>query len=247
MKNSLQKIALVAHACISFVFVLLTVLILFNFLPLNFLDGSLVVDSIVLVLVSILVICYVALTAYLLYTNFSQQQMLKYVELYRDSTATVMATSKTIKKLVASNAQLVGGIKIEKVRIGTDGKYGVVLIVWVQVSSEQVSYTLDTLRCLCEDTFLQVLGLRFSSIDFKVEKIEGSYQPSVQTAQQQAKTLQAERNFARDCYEDPLCDNCAEVVEQEGGLAPQKNQPNQQQETQHQDKDGDGAQDTASK
>ncbi|MBO5866785.1 MAG: hypothetical protein J6Q55_01865, partial [Clostridia bacterium] len=62
--------------------------------------------------------------------------------------------------------------------------------------------------CMCEDSFNQVLGLRFSSIDFKVEKITGHYQADIETARQQAKTLEAERKFARDCYQYPLCDDC---------------------------------------
>ena len=210
MKKTLEKFALIAHACISCVFVLLTVMILFNVLPLNFVNNSLVVDSIVLVLIVVLAIIYAGLTAYLLYCALNQNQLLKYVELYRDSTASVMATSKTVKSMVTENAKRVGDVKVNKIKISNASKYGLILKVWLEVSSDKVSFTLDTLRCLCEDSFNQVLGLRFSGIDFKIEKINGNYQPSVEEAQQQAKTLAAERKYVRECYQDPLCEKCDE-------------------------------------
>ena len=238
MKKPLEKVALIAHVCISFVFVLLTVLILFNVLPLNYLEGALVVDSIVLVLIGVLAFFYVALTAYLINNVLNQNQLLKYVELYRDATATVMATSKTIKKMVVENANQAGNVKVSKVRIANDGKYGLILKLWVSVSSQEVSYLLDTLRCMCEDSFDQVLGLRFSGIDFKVEKISGNYQPDLERAQQQAKTLEAERNLARECYQDPLCEDCQQAVTDcsQCNDTPDKDgkQPSPPQETQQQ-------------
>ena len=226
MKKTLEKIALIAHASISFIFVLLTVLILFNVVPLNYVEGSLIVDSIVLVLIGVLAFFYAILTAYLIFCAFNQNQLLKYVELYRDSTATVMATTKTIKKMATENAKRVGNVKVSKIRVSNDGKYGLILKVWLSVSSNEVSYLLDTFRCMCEDTFKQVLGLRFSSIDFKIEKISGSYQADIEAAQKQAKTLEAERKYASDCYNDPLCQDC----DQDGCEQPTQ----QQEETQQQ-------------
>ncbi|MBR2974907.1 MAG: hypothetical protein IKC47_04100 [Clostridia bacterium] len=210
MRRNFKKIAMIAHAGISFIFVLLTVLILSNILPLNFQDGAVVVDSVVLVLIIVLALFYVGLTAYLLYCTFNQTQLLKYVELYSDSTTSVMATSKTIKRMVTDNAKQLGTVKVNKIRISSDGKYGLILTVLVHVKSDEVSLELDTLRCMCQDTFFKVLGLRFSSINFKIEKINGHYKADTAEAKQQAKTMDAERKYARDCYEDPTGDKCDE-------------------------------------
>ena len=223
MRKPLEKIAMIAHAGISFIFVLLTVLILFNVVPLNYVEERLVVDSVVLVLIAVLAVFYAGLTAYLLYCVFNQTQLLKYVELYSDSCTTVMATSKTIKRMVMDNAKRLGGVKVKKIRISSDGKFGLILRVLVQVSSDEVSFTLDTLRCMCQDTFDKVLGLRFSSIDFKIEKIDGKYQADVQTAKQQAQTLDAERKYSRDCYQDPLCEKC--TPQQDDQPVEQQTQP----------------------
>ena len=231
MRKPLEKIAMIAHAGISFIFVLLTVLILFNILPLNYVEEALVVDSIVLVLVAVLAIFYAGLTVYLLYCVFNQNQLLRYVELYRDSTATVMATSKSIKKMAVENAKRQGSVKVKKIRITSDGKYGLVLKMWVVVKGSEVALTLDTLRCMCQDSFKEVLGLRFSSIDFKVEKIIGQHQPDIETAREQAKTLEAERKYASDCYQDPFCEKCT---------PPQDEQESGEQDAQPTDDDADG-------
>ena len=213
MRKTFEKIATIAHAAISFIFVLLTLLILFNVLPLEYVEQKVAVDSIVLVLLAVLAVFYAGLTAYLVYCAFNQTQLLKYVELYRDSTATVMATSKTIKNMAVENAKRLGNVKVQKVRISSDGKYGLILKLWVSVKGSEVSLTLDTLRCMCEEAYSQVLGLRFSSIEFKVEKITGHYQSDVETAKKQAETLGAERNHARDANQDPSSDKCGETAQ----------------------------------
>lgn len=227
MRKTFEKIAIIAHAAISFVFVLLTVLILFNVLPLEYVEERVSVDSIVLVLIAVLAVFYAGLTAYLVYCAFNQTQLLKYVKLYSDANTKVMATSKTVKRMVEDNAKRLGSVKINKIKISSDGRNGLMLRVNVQVSCEEVSMTLDTLRCMCQDTFNKVLGLSFTSIDFKIEKIAGKYQADVETAKKQAQTLEAERKYAREVYLDPLCEKCGEMEENQPTEQPvqEKSQP----------------------
>ena len=206
MKKAIDKVAIVAHVCISCVFVLLTLLILFNVIPIQYENNAVVMDSVTLVLVISLSVVYVIITLYLLYVNFSQNQMLKYVELYRDSSSAMTASAKTVKKMVVNNAAIAGKVKVKKVKIASDGDVGHKLKVWVEVSTDEVSFTLDTLRCLCEESFTKMLGLKFSSIDFKIEKIHSNFKPDLEKAKEKAKTMDAERKYSKDCYNQPAAE-----------------------------------------
>ena len=68
MKKIAEKVAVVAQICITLVFVITTLLYMFNIIPEN---SALANNGVLGVLVGILAIVYLGLSAYIIYVNFA--------------------------------------------------------------------------------------------------------------------------------------------------------------------------------
>ncbi|MEG2014729.1 MAG: hypothetical protein RR086_03265, partial [Clostridia bacterium] len=85
-RGSLEKVAIVAHICITFVFVLLCILLTFGVITLTVaVDTISTGDRILQVFILALGVIYVALSIYLIYLNFSDQKTLRAIVLFTDS------------------------------------------------------------------------------------------------------------------------------------------------------------------
>ncbi len=213
MRKIADKVVLVAHISISAIFVLVTILMFINVIPLTFDNGLLVIDGFVMALVMILAGIYIALTGYLLYSAFAQRNVVKQVLLYADEYNETNATSTVIRKIANSSAKLVNGVKVKKLRItaGEKGKLHMKLTVTVQ--SDDVAYTIDTLRCLLVEHYASVLSLTFDSIDFNITHINSNNIPDIDKAQKQAEVLRAGRVIIQEISEQPLVEEgCIDPV-----------------------------------
>ncbi len=201
MKKLAEKVALVAQICITFVFVLVCILYMAGTITP---EATWQNNTIVFVLVCVLAVIYIGLSAYMLYMHFSERMALKNILLYSDSESTTHSTSKVIKRIAADNSKLVEGVRVRKVQIRPDDKMGFKMRVTVEIKGENASFAIDKLRCLLADSFKNVLGLKFSTIDFRIKKMTTSYVPDVEKAEKQAAVLNAERTYNKDCYEQPI-------------------------------------------
>ncbi len=204
MKKIADKVVLLAHMAISAIFVLVTILMFVNVIPLNFDNGLLIIDGFVLAMVLILAGIYVALTVYLLYSIFAQRNVIKQVLLYADEYNETNATSTVIRKIANSSAKLVSGVKVKKLRITAGDKGKLHMRLTVAVDSDDVSYTIDTLRCLLVDHYATVLSLTFDSIDFSITRIHSSRTPDIAKAKTQAEALRSGRVVAQELAEQPI-------------------------------------------
>ncbi|MEG1705915.1 MAG: hypothetical protein RR291_00270 [Clostridia bacterium] len=203
-RGSLEKVAIVAHICITFVFVLLCILLTFGVITLTVaVDTISTGDRILQVFILALGVIYVALSIYLIYLNFSDQKTLRAIVLFTDSESTTKATRNVINHIVKSASKMVQGIKIRRIQINNDDKMGFKLKVTVEIVGE-LGEVVDQARCVLADSFFKTLGVRFSTIDFNIKKLSNSYTPDIEQAKKQAELLRAQRVMTDDIYRDPL-------------------------------------------
>ena len=200
MRKITEKIAIIAQVCITFIYVLTTILYITGVIPYN--DG-LRNNGVFVTLLIILAIVYGLLSAYIIYVNFSESEYLRQILLYCDSESATHANVKVIRNIVRSCAKKVDGIRVRGAKMRMDEKQGFGITIKIDANTSQVSQSIDKLRCLIADAFKNTLGLTFNSINFVIRRLKSSYTPDEQKAEEMAKTLGEQRELSADIYEDP--------------------------------------------
>ncbi len=209
MQKIAEKVAIVAQICITFVFVVTTLLYLFNVIPEN---AALANNGVLGTLVAVLAVVYLLLSGYIVYINFSDAESLRQVLLHCDSESATHANAKVIKNIVKSCCKRVDGVRVRRVKMRTDEKHGLIVTLKVDISTHNMSQSIDVLRCLLADAFKNTLGLTFNSINFVVRKLKNRYKPDINKAERLAKTLTQQREISADIYDQPFTDNCEECA-----------------------------------
>ncbi len=209
MRKIAEKVAIIAQIIITFVFVTTTLLYLFNVIPEN---TALANNGVLATLIAVLAIVYLLLSGYIIYVNFSEKENLRSILLHCDSESATHAGTKVVKNIVRSCAKKVNGVRVKKMKVRLDEKNGLVFTLKVNVSTHNVSESIDVLRCLIADAFKNTLGLTFSSINFVIKRLKTHYKPDVEKAEKLAKTLTQQRELSADIYEQPFVDNCEECA-----------------------------------
>ncbi len=209
MRKIAEKVAIIAQICITLVFVITTLLYLFNVIPEN---TALSNNGVLATLIGILAVAYMLLSAYIIYVNFSDNEVIQQVLLHCDSESATRASAKVIKNIVKSCAKKVSGVRVRKVKMKLDEKRGLSVTLRVNVATHNVSESIDILRCLVADAFKNTLGLTFNSLNFEIKRLKSSYRPDVAKAEKLAKTLTQQRELSADIYEQPFEDNCEECA-----------------------------------
>lgn len=223
MKKTIEKIAVIAHICITFIFVLLACLILFNALKIEYdAQGNAQVDSIVVVIIAVFAAVYVGLSAYLIYSAFTERNLLKEVLLYSDKGSLTKASASVIKNIAIEDAKALDGVHVKKVQIRPDEKLGFKMKVFVRVEKDNVSLALDTLRCMLEDSYVNILGLHFSAIDFRIDKMKSEYRPSVDVAEAKAKYINEKRMESKTAQQAEQQEEVSEQLTKQESSAPQQ-------------------------
>ena len=189
MKNVFSRVALVAQISVSLVFVVWAVLTTFGVVASPYGEGG---ATALLVAVAVL---FFGLSAYLLYAAFFLKQSSQDVLLYSNAESSTKSTQKVVKEVVRRNANAVGKLKLKSVKIFPDDKLGFRLLVSVKLRSGDAT-SLDALRLLCEESFAETLGVKFTSIDFKICDMKGVRVPDVDRA---VKEAERQAEMRRQC------------------------------------------------
>lgn len=205
MRKVTEKVAIIAQICITLVFVITTLLYISNVIPER---EALANNGMTATLIVILAIVYALLSVYLLYVNFSEREALRQVLLFCDSESATHANVKVVRNIVRSCAKKVSGVRVRRVKMRIDEKQGFVITLKVNVSGNELSVTIDKLRCLIADSFKNTLNLTFNTINFEIARLKSHYTPNVERAEKLAKTLTEQRELSADIYEQPFQDNC---------------------------------------
>ncbi len=199
MRQTLEKIALVAQISVGVIFVLFVI-----FIPFGVLDMEIFDNSLVRIFLAILSVLFVALSIYLLVSFFSGNGALRKLLLFSDSESKTMTTAKVIKSLVVREGKKVEGIYVKKIKILQDDKYGFKLRVTVGITGNDVEESVDTLRCMIADSFYNGLGVRFNSIDFVVKHLRPKYMADLEESKKQARILKEKRDCSKQYIHEPL-------------------------------------------
>lgn len=175
MKKIAEKVVLVAQICITLVFVLTTVLYMTGVLAYTNTEGS---NGVTFILIIVLAIVYVALSAYMLYVNFSERESLKKILLFADCHSSTRTNIKVLYNVVRGCEEKVDGISVKKLRVRTDEKGGLIAIFNVKVSADNIAKSIDDLRCLLVESFRETFGLTFNAVNFEIDRLKGKYQPN---------------------------------------------------------------------
>lgn len=200
MKKIAEKVAIVAQICITLVFVLTTVLYMANAIPQQ---ENWNANGVMNVLMIILAVTYLAISAYILYVNFSEAANLKRVLLFCDSDSATHATVKVIHNIVKGCAKEVNGIKVKKIRIRSDEKAGFIATLSIEVTAESVAENINKLRALVSKSFYETLGLKFNTVNFSIEKLRGHYAPNDKIVEEVAEELTEAQEESADNYHEP--------------------------------------------
>ena len=200
MKRIAEKVVLVAHICVTFVFALLTVLYVTNAIPQEDVSDN----SIVLVLLLVLAVVYVGLCAYLLYVAFSEKVNVKRILLYYDSESETRAKSNVVNNIVNGCAKQVRELKVQKVKVRLDEKLGLIATIYVKASAENISESIGRLRKLLIDNFKTTLGLTFNAINFEISQLTKKFVPDeAKSKAQNEKVTKTETNAVADAEKKP--------------------------------------------
>lgn len=187
MKKTIEKVALVAQTVIALIVAIISLLMALGNIPTLSTDGT--SGKVVLVLVCIFSGLYLAFAIYNLYMAFSDRNVLRYVMLTADNDKSTSASGKVLKKIAVSDSALVEGVKVRRLQVRPDEKMGFKMRVDVDVDSHEVNLALEKYRCLLIDSYINILGLKFSSIDFRIRKVTTNYTPDVTKAEQKAREI----------------------------------------------------------
>ena len=217
MRKITEKIAIVAQVCITLIFVVTSILYIMGIIPYN---EGLRDNGVFVTLLVILAIVYGLLSVYIIYVNFSESEYLRQILLFCDSESATHANVKVIRNIVRSCAKKVHGIRVRRVKMRIDEKQGFVITLKVNVSGDEVSTSIDKLRCLIADSFKNTLNLNFNSINFEIRRLKSHYKPNVERAEKLAKTLSEQREVSNSVYENPFEDSCETCNTTPSGTSP---------------------------
>ena len=224
MKKIAEKVAIVAQICITLVFVLTTVLYMSNVIPQQ---ENWQENGVLNVLMIILAVVYLAISAFILYVNFSENANLKRILLFCDSDSATHATVRVVNNIVRGCAKQVDGIKFKKIKIRSDEKAGFIATISIEVTADSVAENINTLRALVTKSFYETLGLKFNTINFNIDKLHGRYTPDTRVVEEVAEELTEQQEELADLYHEPV-----DIVEEPDTHTEQAEQAEQQETAQ---------------
>lgn len=187
--RKLQKVLAITFFVLSFIFLLLDLLFIFN--------GSFTIEDmqnrIVRVIVIVLAVLFFIVGIGMILEAFWNKEALSSIVLYSDRASSVKVTNSVIKNIVKKNAELIEGVKTRGETLYLDENGGVRMTVNVTVKNNDVDYAVDRLRCLLFDAFYEILGVEFTKIDFRVTALQPKYVPDMKKVDREAEDMKEKR------------------------------------------------------
>ncbi len=187
--RKLQKVLAITFFVLSFIFLLLDLLFIFN-------ESFTLEDMhnrIIRVIVIVLTVLFLGVGIAVIIEAFWNKEALSSIILYSDRASSVKVTKTVIKNIVKKNAALIEGVKTRGETLYLDENGGVRMSVNVTVKNNDVDYAVDRLRCLLFDAFYEILGVEFSKIDFRVTALQPKYVPDMQKVDEEAEDMKEKR------------------------------------------------------
>lgn len=186
MKKIFEKVVTITLGVISLFFVIMMLVTAFGGLELNDFD-----NSIVRALLICLAVIFAVLTGLAVFAAFQDNEKLSSVVLFKNKESATKATVAVVKRTAKRVVKEIPEAKLTKVQIVADDNGNVRLKVDVKLATDATMEVVTKVRALLIDTFANVFGIEFASIDFRIVKSKNSYVPSAAAVDQRVEELKA--------------------------------------------------------
>lgn len=186
MKKIFEKVVTITLGVISLFFVIMMLVTAFGGLELSDFD-----NSIVRALLICLAVIFAVLTGLAVFAAFQDNEKLSSVVLFKNKESATKATVAVVKRTAKRVVKEIPEARLTKVQIVADDNGNVRLKVDVKLATDATMEVVTKVRALLIDTFANVFGIEFASIDFRIVKSKNSYVPSAAAVDKRVAELKA--------------------------------------------------------
>ncbi|HQC55325.1 MAG TPA: hypothetical protein PKX91_06355 [Clostridia bacterium] len=186
MKKIMEKIISVALAVVSLFFVILILVTMYGGIEMESLS-----DPLVRALIFIMFGAFVLLSVFNIWTTFIDDEKLSDVLLFKDRESATKATVGVVKKTAKRVCKNVEEAKIRKVILHSDASGNISMNIEIKIKSDETLDVVTKVRALIIQTFDEVFGIEFASINFKVIKSKNTYVPTDKDVDTKVQELKA--------------------------------------------------------
>ena len=220
MKKIFEKVVTITLGVISLFFVIMMLVTAFGGLELSDFD-----NSIVRALLICLAVIFAVLTGLAVFAAFQDNEKLSSVVLFKNKESATKATVAVVKRTAKRVVKEIPEAKLTKVQIVADENGNVRLKVDVKLATDATMEVVTKVRALLIDTFANVFGIEFASIDFRIVKSKNSYVPSAAAVDQRVAELKATVEINKpeevaEAAEAEAAEAPAEIAEDTIGIIP---------------------------
>ena len=220
MKKIFEKVVTITLGVISLFFVIMMLVTAFGGLELSDFD-----NSIVRALLICLAVIFAVLTGLAVFAAFQDNEKLSSVVLFKNKESATKATVAVVKRTAKRVVKEIPEAKLTKVQIVADDNGNVRLKVDVKLATDATMEVVTKVRALLIDTFANVFGIEFASIDFRIVKSKNSYVPSAAAVDQRVAELKATVEINKpeevaEAAEAEAAEAPAEIAEDTIGIIP---------------------------
>ena len=219
MKKIFEKVVTITLGVISLFFVIMMLVTAFGGLELSDFD-----NSIVRALLICLAVIFAVLTGLAVFAAFQDNEKLSSVVLFKNKESATKATVAVVKRTAKRVVKEIPEAKLTKVQIVADDNGNVRLKVDVKLDTDATMEVVTKVRALLIDTFANVFGIEFASIDFRIVKSKNSYLPSAAAVDKRVEELKASVEINKPAEEATeaavATEASAEITEDTIGIIP---------------------------
>ena len=186
MKKIFEKVVTITLGVISLFFVIMMLVTAFGGLELSDFD-----NSIVRALLICLAVIFAVLTGLAVFAAFQDNEKLSSVVLFKNKESATKATVAVVKRTAKRVIKDIPEAKLTKVQIVADDNGNVRLKVDLKLSTDATMDVVTKVRATLIDTFANIFGIEFASIDFRIVKSKNSYVPSAAAVDKRVEELKA--------------------------------------------------------
>lgn len=220
MKKIFEKVVTITLGVISLFFVIMMLVTAFGGLELNDFD-----NSIVRALLICLAVIFAVLTGLAVFAAFQDNEKLSSVMLFKNKESATKATVAVVKRTAKRVIKDIPEAKLTKVQIVADDNGNVRLKVDLKLSTDATMDVVTKVRATLIDTFANIFGIEFASIDFRIVKSKNSYVPSAAAVDKRVEELKATVEVNKpeevaEAAEAEAAEAPAEIAEDTIGIIP---------------------------
>lgn len=196
-KKITEKIISIALCVVSLLFVLLLLITTFGHIKNADLD-----NKIVKALLISLTVVFGVLSGFSIAMSFRDTEKLSAVLIFKDKHSATKATVAVMKRTAVRVCKPIEEAKIRRVHIFADDVGNVKMKIDIKIYSDKTVDVTTKVKATLINTFEEVFGIEFSSIDFRIIKSKNEYLPNDADVEKRVEALKKEIVMNKPLPED---------------------------------------------